>query len=134
MNDRLLKDGVYSGITMSRAERRRARKNAERIDRIAAMDRRFFQRFPGRKHRLRLAGVAEVEQQVLVCGLVLDPDRELHVVVKSLTPGNRVKLYVQLPKGFDTDQPEREVAGFWDAAAEHYPEIKKLEAVMREGK
>ena len=82
---------------------------------------------------MRLAGVAEVEQQKLVCGLVLKPDRELHVVVKNLASGHRLKLYsyVQLPKGFDTDQTESEVQDFWDMAAEWYPEINKIDAAMR---
>lgn len=124
-------DGITTnGIKLSRAERRQVIKNAARVERISDSDRRYFRRFPDRRHRLRLAATAEVEQQVLVCGLVLRPDRALHVVVKSYPPSVRTKLFVQLPKGFDTDQPEAEVAEFWNAAAEHYPEIRKLESVL----
>ena len=43
-------------IRPSRAQRRQLQKLADKIDRITQADRRFFERFPYRKFRVRIAG------------------------------------------------------------------------------
>ena len=84
-------DGVYInpelGIILSCAQRRQVKKNAERTDLISNTDRRFFERFPHRKHRVRLAGVAEVEQQKLVCGSCSNPTESFMWLSRTSRPG-----------------------------------------------
>jgi hypothetical protein len=55
-----------STIQLSRAQRREMRKLAERVDRVAQADARFFERFPNRKHRVRLASQAELSQYKII--------------------------------------------------------------------
>ncbi len=57
-----------SEIRLNRAQRRQLQKLADKVDRITQADRRFFERFPYRKFRVRIAGQAEIEQQKLLDG------------------------------------------------------------------
>lgn len=47
--------GSTTSIWVSRSRRRQLRKQAGRADRITQGDRRFFERFPHRQHRVRLS-------------------------------------------------------------------------------
>ena len=42
-------------LNLDRAQRRQLQKLADRVDRVTQADRRFFERFPQRKHRVRKA-------------------------------------------------------------------------------
>lgn len=132
---KLPRDGVYidpkSGLKLTRAQRRQVRKNADKIDRVSEADRKFFRRFPQRRHRLRLAGMAELEQRVLVCGLDLQPGCQLFVIVRNIAPGHRMKVYAQLPEGLETDLPESAVKELWNAVKEFSPQVQEFEAAMR---
>jgi len=45
-----------SNIQLARAQRRQMQKLGEKVDRITQADRKFFERFPHRQHRVRIAG------------------------------------------------------------------------------
>ena len=68
MNGPLPDDGITTSIWMSKSQRRQLQKLADKIDRITQADRRFFERFPYRKFRVRIAGQAEIEQQKILDG------------------------------------------------------------------
>ena len=57
-----------STIQLTRAQRRQMQKLANQVDRVTQADRLFFERFPNRMHRVRLASRAEIEQRELIDG------------------------------------------------------------------
>jgi hypothetical protein len=120
-----------SEIRLNRAQRRQLRKVADKVDRITQADRRFFERFPHRQHRIRLASQAEIEQQTLLDGKPPWVPRGYHLfaVIRNIAPGCRLRLFVPGPPSVDTDAPEDIVRGVWEAAAT--PKIREIEADMR---
>jgi hypothetical protein len=54
-------DRMDDSIGLSGAERRQIRRLRGRVDRSSDADRKFFERFPHRRYRVRLAGAAEIE-------------------------------------------------------------------------
>ena len=53
---------------LSRAQRRELQKLAARVEKATISDRKFFERFPHREHRLRYAHAAEVAQEEIAQG------------------------------------------------------------------
>src|SRR4051812_35736068 len=53
---------------LTRAQRRRLRKIADRVDLVTQADRAFFLRRPERQHRVRISHLAEIEQLRIVSG------------------------------------------------------------------
>jgi hypothetical protein len=74
-----------SAIQLSRAQRREMKKLAERVDRVAQADARFFERFPHRRHRVRLASEAETGQYKIIDGrpVFLPPGCRFFVAVRK---------------------------------------------------
>jgi hypothetical protein len=119
-------------ITLSRTQRRQMQKLADEVDRITQSDRRFFERFPNRQHRVRLASQAEVKQFAFMEGIYETPPPagfERYVLVKNIAPGCRVRLPFTGPAGNDTDVSEREAAWLYNS---HMPErASKIEFQLR---
>src|SRR5262245_25476799 len=55
-----------SEIQFTPEQQRRMEKLAERVDRVTQADRRFFERFPYRQHRVRLSSQAENQQNEII--------------------------------------------------------------------
>lgn len=117
------------GEHLSRAQRRQMKKLAARVDKITDADRKFFERFPDRQHRLRVAGRAEIEQDALLAGKWprrLPPELNHYVVVKNVAPGARLRITVVGDEGWDIDVSEQEARGrFEDARTSQVSEIEQ---------
>ncbi len=86
---------VAPGGLLTRAERRRIKTLAPALGRVTDGDARFFERFPERQHRVRLASTAEVETDAILKG---EPDISTAsgsrwvTMVKQLAPGVRLRV------------------------------------------
>jgi hypothetical protein len=69
-------------------------------DRIVRADERFFARRPERKHRLRLAYQAEIDQ---LRAPPVEPGFSAFTIVRVVADGVRTQLFVMLPDQFETD-------------------------------
>jgi hypothetical protein len=126
-----------STIQLNRTQRRLMKKLAERVDRVTQADRLFFERFPNRQHRVRLASQAEIEQNAVLTGsgdMILSPGQQHYVAVKNVAPGHRMRLSVVGPINAETDLNEDEarriyevVNNFQSCAIE--AELRKLAGV-----
>lgn len=78
-----------------RALQRRLERLARRNEAAIASDKRFFERFPDRRYRVRLASASEVETTSLLTGLVPAPGSRLFAAVFMVSPGvrQRAMLY-----------------------------------------
>ncbi len=119
---------------MSRADRRRLDKHQPAVDRVTAADAAFFQRFPERRHRVRLAASAEVAQNA-----VMAPEEDLTpllgtrwiVLVKQLEPGVRLRAFAQATGADDFDLSEDEARDLYDAKVRLGSRLYGIEMRMR---
>jgi len=91
------RQGVHtaSAVQLTRAQRRQIQKLADRVDRVAQDDRRYFERFPHRQHRMRIAGAAQIEQHSILNGAPCTlPGSCIDAVVKNVAPGMLMRLLV----------------------------------------
>jgi hypothetical protein len=110
---------LQGGEHLSRAQRRERKKLAARVEKITNADRNFFERFPQRQHRVRLAGRAEVEQDALLAGESprrVPPDLSHYAIVKNVAPGLRLRLILIGDEGLDIDVSEQEARERFEAA------------------
>jgi hypothetical protein len=104
---------------LSRAQRRQLKILTARVDKITNADRKFFERFPHRKHRVRPAGRAEIEQDALFAGKArphLPPDLIYYAIVKNVARGARLRAIVIGNEGWDTDLSEDKARERFEAA------------------
>ena len=120
-----------STIQLTRAQRRQMQKLADRVDRVTQADRLFFERFPRRMHRVRLASQSEIEQQELIQGAVLwvPPPCRIFAVVRNIAPGVRLRLMIRGVEGAETDLTEEMAAAIFKDSAS--PKTWEIEAQMR---
>ena len=97
----------------TRSHKRQMQKLAEKVDRITQADRRFFERRPGRQHRVRLAGQAEIAQHELFEGKPVDQK-----------PGCRIFAIVR-----NTDLSETMARSIFEECATPY--TRQIEAELR---
>ncbi len=85
---------VPPGDFLTRTNRRRIKTLSAAVGRVTDGDARFFERFPNRRHRVRLASAAEVETDAILKG---EPDISTGsgsrwvTIVKQLAPGVRLR-------------------------------------------
>lgn len=117
---------------LSRHQRRRMKDIAERVDRVTRADKLFFDRFPHRQHRVRVASVAEREQEELMRGhsVWLPPGCLHYTVVKNIAPGVRLRLFIVGPDDADCDVTEQLAAAVYLNNATEY--TRRVEADMRQ--
>jgi hypothetical protein len=122
---------MSGAIHLTREQRRQMQKLAEQIDRVTQADRRFFERFPDREHRVRLASEAEIEQNAILQGQPDSPPPFCRVftVVRNISPGVRLRLYTYGLEGSETDLDEATARAIFEAAAT--PRTWEIEAQMR---
>jgi hypothetical protein len=107
------------------------KKLAARVDKITDTDRKFFERFPHRQHRVRVAGRAEIEQNALIVGEDIQrrsPGCNYYVIVKNLAPGTRLRMIVAADEDWDTELSEREARERFDVR--RTPQVSQVERDM----
>jgi hypothetical protein len=119
---------LQGGEHLSRAQRRQLKKLATHVEKATNADREFFERFPHRRYRVRLAGPAEVEYGGLLAGQSprrLPPDFRHYAIIKNVAPGARLRLIMIGNDDWDTDLPEQEARKLYEAAftAQRDPEV-----------
>ena len=89
----------------TRAQRRRMQKLADRIDLISEADRKYFERFAYRRHRVRVAGRVELEEDRILLGRArsLPPGRQLYTAVRNVRPGLRLRMMFHGPADADPE-------------------------------
>ncbi len=114
---------------ITQAQRRRIQKLAERIDRVTDADLKYFERFPHRQHRVRIASQVEIAQLGIIEGKpVLLPDGcRVFTVVRNVAPGIRLRVFVLGIEGSDLD--EANARAIFEMAAP--PQFWEIEAEMR---
>jgi hypothetical protein len=118
---------------MSRAQRRQMKKLAAHVDMITDADGKFFDRFPHRRDRVRIAGRAEIEQKALLTGEGtprLPPDKSYYAIIKNLAPGSRLRMIVVGNEGWDTEVSEQEARERFEA--ERTSQVSQIEQEMAE--
>jgi hypothetical protein len=96
---------------LNRSQRRRLRELADTLERITQGDLNYFARFPHRKHRVREADCAEIEQAELIgVSLTLSPGNQHYRAVRYLTPHTCLGLWAGGPADIDPDSLEEETA------------------------
>jgi len=120
-----------STIQLTRTQRRQMQKLTDRVGRVTQADRLFFERFPHRMHRVRLASQAEIEQQEMLESAVLwnPPGCRVFAVVRNIAPGVRLRLMVRGLEGAETDLSEQMAAAIFEGSAT--PHTWVVEAQMR---
>jgi hypothetical protein len=87
------------------------RKLVNPIDRITRADLNYFARFPHRRHRVRVAGRAEIEQaQLLGADMSLPPGKQYYNAVRYLTPDTCLRVAVLGPPDADPELFDEETA------------------------
>jgi hypothetical protein len=116
-------------IHLNHAQHRQLQKLAVRASRVTQADVRFFERFPHRRHRVRLASQAEISQQELLTGrsIFMPEDHRLFFAVRKILPGVLFRLLTYLPEGFNIDLNEATAREIYQAAvmAPTYAELRK---------
>jgi hypothetical protein len=90
---------------LSRAQRRLMQELVDRIDLISEADRKYFERFPQRRHRVRVAGRVEIEGDEIIRGRAMrvPPGRQLYTAVRSARPGLRLRIMFHGPEDADPE-------------------------------
>ena len=97
-------------------------------------DRRFYERHPHRRHRIRRATRTEVEAMASVHGVeatALLPGDRWFVVTRLVAPGGWVKLFTVNKAGSDTDVTEDLAAGLFDYLSDRNGGTRDLETTIR---
>jgi hypothetical protein len=110
---------LRGGEHLSREQRRQLKKIAARVDQITDADRKFFEHFPLREHRVRLAGRAEIQYGALLAGESprrLPPELYYYAIIKNVAPGARLRVIVIGDEGWDTQLSKQEARERFEAA------------------
>jgi hypothetical protein len=120
-----------SALHLTPVQQRRMKKLAERVDRVSQADKRFFERFSGRQHRVRLSSEAEIEQTEILQGepVWLPAGYRWFTVVRNVAPGARLRLFVRYLEDAETDLDEATAREIFLSAAT--PHTWKVEAQLR---
>ena len=116
-------DGV---IPLNRAQQRQMHRLANQIFRTG--DRKFFESFPHRQHRVRVASQAEIQQLEILDGepLIIPPDCQLLAITRSVAPDVRERAYIFAPESARIDMDEITSRILFETAA--LPRIWEIEA------
>ena len=119
---------------LSREQRRRLQRLTDRIDRkVLPADRRFFERFPHRAHRIGVASKLEIEaNQFLGPSWPNIPDgRCAYVAVKQIARGIRTRAFFIAPAGDDTDLSEESAREIYDEITRRRAQIHEIEQGLK---
>jgi hypothetical protein len=79
------------------------KRHGEALDRLTAADQRFFERFPHRTHRIRVASEIEI---ALGNRMPAPEDCQWYAVVKNIAHGVHMKIFTLGPDGCENDLDE----------------------------
>lgn len=109
---------MFPTPSLSPGQRRQLRKIVDRVEQMTQADRLFFERFPARQHRVRLASQAEIEERRIVENLPSIPDGlRFFIVVRQVAPCIRMRALVVAPEDAETDIPESRCRAIFQQAA-----------------
>jgi hypothetical protein len=112
---------LWGGEHLTEKQRRRLRKLSVKVTRITDADRRFFERFPHRQHRVRVASPFEIEQLELINGVKtiwrtkLNDGDCAYIAVKNIWQGGRMRIPFACAEGLDCDMPEELARAFYES-------------------
>jgi hypothetical protein len=120
-----------SALHLTPVQQRRMKKLAERVDHVSQADKRFFERFSGRQHRVRLSSAAEIEQTEILQGepVWLPAGYRWFTVVRNVAPGARLRLFVRYLEDAETDLDEATAREIFELASTE--QTRKIEAGLR---
>jgi len=120
-----------STIQLTRTQHRQMQKLADKVDLVTQADRRFFERFTNRKHRVRLASQAEIGQNEILQDetVWLPPGYRWFTVVRNVAPGARLRLFVRYLEDAETDLDEATAREIFELASTE--QTRKIEAGLR---
>lgn len=113
-----------------RALKRRLERLALQNETAIASDKRFFERFPDRRYRVRLASASEVETTSILTGLVPAPGSRLFVAVFMVSPSvrQRAMLYGAAENAANLDGlGEAEARALYERHARSNPKFREIE-------
>lgn len=113
-----------------RARQRRLERLALQNEATIASDKRFFERFPDRRYRLRLASEPEVELNRALRDAWATPGGRLFVVVHKVSPTVRIRALFFGPSenAADLDNVgEAEAASLFERAKRQSPQFSGIE-------
>ena len=103
------------------------------LDRLTEADDRFFTR-TGRRHRLRLAGRAEVDALVKAYGPQAGRwpvEERLYAVVRMPFDGAHLRAFITHGADAEVDVPEEYASALFDRLSSRGPEMAVLEGELR---
>jgi hypothetical protein len=120
-----------STIQLTRTQHRQMQKLADKVDLVTQADRRFFERFPHRQHRVRISSAAEIEQNEILQGepVWLPAGYRWFTVVRNVAPGVRMRLFVRYLEDAETDLAEETAKEIFELASTE--QTRKIEAGLR---
>ena len=107
--------------------------NNDALERLTGSDERFFAR-TGRRHRLRLAGRAEVDALAQAYGspaVHCEPGERLFAVVRAPFAGAHLKTFLPNKADSEVDVPEAFISALFDKLSSRGPEMGVLEGALR---
>ena len=115
----------------TRAERRQIERLGELVREVTETDRQFFERFPRRRHRVRVASEVEISQIEIVEGkpATVPNGCRVFTAVRNVGPGMRLRAFVYATEGAETDLDEANARSIFEAAAP--PQVWEIEDEMR---
>jgi hypothetical protein len=109
---------MFPTPNLTPGQRRQMRKIADRVEQMTQADRRFFERFPTRQHRVRLASQAEIDERRILDNLPPIPDGlRFFIVVRQVASCIRMRALVVAPEDAETDMPESRCRAIFQWAA-----------------
>ena len=103
------------------------------LDRLTEADERFFAR-TGRRHRLRMAGRAEVDALTRIHGVAkmrCAPGERFFAVVRVPFIGAHLKAFLPNKTSAEVDVPEAFASALFDRLSSRGPEMGLLEGELR---
>src|SRR4051794_33085449 len=117
-------------INLEPTQRRKLQRLTDRIDgKILASDRHFFERFPHRSHRMRIASKLELAALRVVdpTGSGASAGQRAYVLVKQIAPGLRTRVFFVARANEDSDLSEEAARAVYESLTEHNPQFAAVD-------
>ena len=120
-----------SSIKLTRAQWLRVEELEGQVFCVGEADRLFFEKFPHRKHFVRLAAPAEIDRQAILDGGLpeVPQGHRFFAIVRHVVPGRRLRLLTPAPEGTDTELNEGDAC--WAFITSATMRVWKIEAETR---
>jgi hypothetical protein len=109
---------MFPTPNLTPGQRRQMRKIVDCVEQMTQADRLFFERFPTRQHRIRLASQAEIEERRIIEDLPSISDGlRFFIAVRQIAPCIRMRALLVAPEDNETDMPEAQCRAIFQQAA-----------------